>query len=108
PPPDDPKRRVTPLLVLALVVVAAAVGAFVMTRPDGAPSNGAAAQTVSTDMPAAAKLGPHTQAHLPPIPFQAFAPPRPPDVVRAAYLFAAEPPEILSYVPCFCGCERGG
>jgi hypothetical protein len=28
--------------------------------------------------------------------------------VRAAYLFAAEHPEILSYVPCFCGCERGG
>jgi hypothetical protein len=35
-------------------------------------------------------------------------PPRSPDVVRAAYRFAAEHPEILSYVPCFCGCERGG
>lgn len=97
-----------PLLVVALVVIAAAVGAFVMTRPDVAPSGGAAAQTVSSDVPAAARLGPHTQAHLPPIPFQAFAPPRSPEVVRAAYLFAAEHPEILSYVPCFCGCERGG
>jgi hypothetical protein len=28
--------------------------------------------------------------------------------VRAAYKFAAEHPEILSYVPCFCGCERSG
>ena len=74
----------------------------------GASLSGAAAQTVSSDVPLAAKLGPHTQAHLPPIPFQAYAPPRPPDVVRAAYLFAAEHPEILSYVPCFCGCERGG
>ena len=108
PPPGDPKRRLTPLLLLALVVVAAAVAAFVMTRPDGASLSGAAAQTVSSDVPVAANLGPHTQAHLPPIPFQAYAPPRPPEVVRAAYLFAAEHPEILSYVPCFCGCERGG
>jgi hypothetical protein len=28
--------------------------------------------------------------------------------VTAAYQFAAEHPEILSYVPCFCGCERSG
>ena len=24
------------------------------------------------------------------------------------YTFAAEHPEVLSYVPCYCGCERGG
>ena len=28
--------------------------------------------------------------------------------MRAAYKFAAEHPEVLSYVPCFCGCERSG
>ena len=58
--------------------------------------------------PPSAKFGPHKQANLPPLPFQAYAPPRPPEVVRAAYKFAAEHPEILSYVPCFCGCERAG
>lgn len=57
---------------------------------------------------AAAKLGPRKQATLPPIPFQGYKPPRPYDVVTAAYQFAAEHPEILSYVPCFCGCERSG
>ena len=57
---------------------------------------------------AKAKFGPHTQASYPPIPFQAYAPPRPTEVVQAAYQFAAEHPEILSYVPCFCGCERSG
>ncbi len=57
---------------------------------------------------AAAKLGPHKQATLPPIPFQSYAPPRPQEVVTAAYQFAAEHPEVLSYVPCFCGCERAG
>ena len=33
---------------------------------------------------------------------------RSPEVITAAYRFAAEHPEILTYVPCFCGCERGG
>jgi hypothetical protein len=28
--------------------------------------------------------------------------------VKAVYRFAAEHPEVLGYVPCFCGCERGG
>jgi hypothetical protein len=30
------------------------------------------------------------------------------EVVRAAYKFAAEHPEVLSYVPCYCGCEHSG
>ena len=33
---------------------------------------------------------------------------RSPEVITAAYKFAAEHPEVLSYVPCFCGCERSG
>src|SRR5258705_3221521 len=33
---------------------------------------------------------------------------RPAAVVTAAYKFAAEHPEVLSYVPCFCGCEHMG
>jgi hypothetical protein len=57
---------------------------------------------------AIAALGPHKQNNLPPIPFRGYAPPRPPDVVTAAFLFAAEHPEITSYVPCFCGCQQGG
>jgi TPR repeat protein len=56
-----------------------------------------------------ARFGPHKQANLPSVPFQAgYEPPRPPAVVMAAYQFAAEHPEILSYIPCFCGCERAG
>jgi hypothetical protein len=56
-----------------------------------------------------AKLGPRKQENLPPIPFQpGYQPPRSAEVVTAAYQFAAEHPEILSYVPCFCGCERSG
>lgn len=46
---------------------------------------------------------------LPPLPVDAVANSGyPPDVVRAVHLFAARHPEVLSYVPCFCGCQRGG
>jgi hypothetical protein len=37
-----------------------------------------------------------------------FAPARPAQVVRAVYEFAARHPEVLRYVPCFCGCEQRG
>jgi hypothetical protein len=43
---------------------------------------------------------------VPPIPFADAA--RPLDVVRAVYMFAADHPEILSRVPCFCGCQTMG
>lgn len=33
---------------------------------------------------------------------------RPVGVMRATYEFAARHPEVMHYVPCFCGCERGG
>jgi hypothetical protein len=44
----------------------------------------------------------------PPLPSVGFAPVRPMDVVRATYDFAAQHPEILSYVPCYCGCGSQG
>src|SRR5688572_4300013 len=47
-------------------------------------------------------------ARLPPLPAVGFRPPRPIDTVHAAYRFAALHPEVLRYVPCFCGCERDG
>ena len=33
---------------------------------------------------------------------------RPISTIRVAYQFAAEHPEVMKFVPCFCGCERGG
>jgi hypothetical protein len=57
---------------------------------------------------AQAALGPHKQAALPPIPFRGYAPPRPVEVVTAAFHFAAEHPEVAAYIPCFCGCQQSG
>jgi len=112
PTPAEPRRSFTPLLILVIAIVIA-VGGFMYARS----GRGAADTTQSSAQPAAAPPAaavpeiarrPHPQKTLPPLPVQAYAPPRPPDVVRAAYVFAAEHPEVLSYVPCFCGCERGG
>jgi hypothetical protein len=101
------------VIAVAAVLIA---GVFAVTRGGGEstsqPADGAAQAAATPAAPAAppqwAALGPHTQENLPPLPFQSFAPPRPAQVVQAAYRFAAEHPEILSYVPCFCGCERAG
>jgi Protein of unknown function with PCYCGC motif len=49
-----------------------------------------------------------TDAEIPPLPVTPFAPARPMEVVRAVYAFAARHPEVLSHVPCFCGCESRG
>lgn len=53
--------------------------------------------------PAKPHVGP-----LPPIPYEGYPAPRPMPMVQAAYEFAARHPEVLHYVPCYCGCERGG
>jgi hypothetical protein len=112
PPPPERARSFSPLLIVALLAVAVAVGGFIYarsTRNEPAAQADAAAPAAQPvgEVPEVARK-PHPQKSLPPLPVQAYAPPRPPDVVRAAYVFAAEHPEVLSYVPCFCGCERSG
>src|SRR6476646_8800874 len=112
-PPTPPSRSSTPLLAIGIIAVLAIVGLFAYTRsgssgPADQTAQAAPAAAAVIDPPVTAKLGPHPQDNLPPLPFQAYAPPRPMETVRAVYKFAAEHPEVLSYVPCFCGCERGG
>jgi hypothetical protein len=119
---------VSPLVLGAIAVAVIGIG-VVALRPGTAPADPAAspapaASTPESAAPAAreapvppetiaraeavAKFGPRKQAVLPPIPFQGYQPPRSHEVITAAYQFAAEHPEILSYVPCFCGCEHSG
>jgi hypothetical protein len=113
PPPSPPARSFTPLLAVA-IVAAMIVGVFVYTRR-GEPTVMSNAQAPASapvqavvDPPRSAAVGPHTQANLPPLPFDSGPPARPAEVVRAVYKFAAEHPEVLGYVPCYCGCEREG
>src|SRR5688572_7958573 len=62
--------------------------------------NTAAARTGQAVKPAPA--GP-----LPPMPLDGPLA-RPRDIVAAVYEFAARHPEVLTYVPCYCGCEQIG
>jgi hypothetical protein len=120
-----------PIFVGALVAAVIVVGIIAMWGGNGsadsaaagaaAPSSSAAPQNAATNPPdpkevaqnepaaqQRAAVGPHKQANLPPIPVRNYAPPRPMQTVTAAFHFAAEHPEILSYVPCFCGCQHMG
>jgi Protein of unknown function with PCYCGC motif len=111
PPPDKSARSFTPLLAVA-VVVAVIAGIFVYTRRSeptaagGTQASSTPAAPVIVDPPVNAKYGPHPQENLPPLPFEYGPPARPAEVVKAVYEFAAEHPEVLGYVPCYCGCER--
>ena len=51
---------------------------------------------------------PPADAAMPPLPLQAGLIPRDPEMIREVYMFAARHPEVLEYVPCFCGCETRG
>ena len=69
----------------------------------------AASQAKPSSSSQAKSSGPvRTRVNVPPLPNVGFAPVRPMDVVRATYDFAAQHPEILKYVPCFCGCGSQG
>jgi hypothetical protein len=104
PPPVEPKRSSSKATVLIVLAVAALAGVFLL-RGSGDPETAAAAQAAA---PPPQNLQPHKQDKLPPLDIPEAYAPRPPDVIRAAYTFAAEHPEVLSYVPCFCGCEAAG
>lgn len=129
--PPESRRRFTPVHVVALVLVVGAIAAFAFVRsapvqPEAQPESSVQPQadtqtqaapvpspvqtsaTAPPGPPPAAALGPHPQANLPLLPFVSGPPARPIDVVRAVYQFAAEHPEVASYVPCYCGCERAG
>jgi hypothetical protein len=80
----------------SLILVAAGEG-----RAQGAPRAAGAAQ--ARVLPAKPHTGP-----LPALPRVSFEPPRSAAVLQQVYEFAARHPEVLQYVPCYCGCERVG
>ena len=45
---------------------------------------------------------------MPPLPNPGFQPPRPMPVMQEVYKFAASHPEVLKFVPCYCGCGAEG
>lgn len=55
-----------------------------------------------------AQMRPAPPGALPALPQVSFEPVRPMPVVQQVYEFAARHPEVLGYIPCFCGCESVG
>jgi hypothetical protein len=130
PTPESSRGPVLAVVILAVVVVAGLT--FLLRSPD-APASEAAVKPTTAAVPGAARQAAApppvvsadqrpapsaprasepdpvpTRGPLPPLPFADFAPPRPVEVVHAVYEFAARHPEVMRYVPCFCGCERNG
>jgi hypothetical protein len=123
PSDSAPKKGLGPMLLGILVIALLGVGAVAMWsgNASGSAATPEPAQNAAVNPPlqsevakneAAAKalaaIGPHKQATLPPLPVRGYAPPRPMQTVQAAFQFAAEHPEVASYVPCFCGCQSLG
>jgi hypothetical protein len=91
--------HVKPLLIGSSVLLVGAIAvASVYAQAAKTPAK---AQPAS---PAAAAK----QVTMPPFPGAGYAGARPMNVAHAAYRFAAEHPEILKFVPCYCGCESTG
>ncbi len=85
------------------------VTTVVVTANQATPkkTSAVAGKTATPAAQTAAKQ-PRPRVSVPPLPNVGFAPVRPMDVVRATYDFAAQHPEILKYVPCYCGCGSQG
>lgn len=95
-------RRVGFLVCLAVTALGCAGDSALDDAAEAAQARPAQTRRAPQPAPVAGYRGP-----LPPIPSSVNAG-APPDVVRAVYEFAARRPDVLRYVPCFCGCERNG
>jgi hypothetical protein len=109
PPPGTGSRR--PAIAIGVVAVVVAAGGFLYMRSSAAQQEAdalAKASTAQLTPVAAMNTRPHPQTNLPPLQYPGYPMQRSKEVVDTAYKFAAEHPEILSYVPCYCGCEHMG
>lgn len=97
-------------ITLLLALVGAGLLATVVVAATQTPQKTSAVKPVTTSQAPAPKASAAARPRFntPPLPNVGFAPVRPMDIVRATYDFAAQHPEILSYVPCYCGCGSQG
>jgi hypothetical protein len=99
-------RRIVLTLSGAILVTALAAGCDRTTSV--AQQTTAAARQPSSMPPPPPQTPVQIAADLPPLPPGVYNSARPVEMVKAVYEFAARHPEVLKYMPCFCGCERMG
>lgn len=106
-------------LIAFAAVAAAGAGAFLLSRADrtapAAPDPAPEASSAPVSSPAApGAAAPESSAPrftsedleglpMPPLPYVPQTA-GPADLMRQAYVFAARNPDVLGYVPCYCGC----
>lgn len=83
-----------PIHALAFALIAAACG-----------GDGRSAESASTPAPAASPAFQEDWVEIDGVLFPAAMAQAPPEVIEA-YVFAAKHPEVLSTMPCYCGCEN--
>jgi len=97
----------SPKTLLATVCAAAGLLSTVLLAQHS--QQGGSARAATGQAAAAPKaIKPAPAGALPPLPKVPFEPARPMPVVQQVYEFAARHPEVLNYIPCYCGCEREG
>ena len=121
-PQQEPAGGGPPWILIGGLVVVVAAAALVLLPAGGDPPDSDVASVASEageeeaptpDRPAPPPAGeptpiPPAEAPLPPLPLVSNLVPRSPQAIRDAYIFAAQNPHVLEYVPCFCGCETRG
>ena len=123
PPAVEPRSNGGRWALIALAVVAAAgAGAFDLSGGDRAavaPEQAGEASTAPESATAAAGTAASPAASaapqftseeleglpMPPLPYVPQTA-GPADLMRQAYVFAARNPDVLDYVPCYCGCGQ--
>ena len=117
PPPQQAGGP--PWVLIGGVVVVAALAALALYPTSALQTeeaiSPAAAATSTTTSPAPMAVAPQpatpkppSDVPLPPLPAIPSLAPRPAEVIAEAYAFAGRNPDVLEFVPCFCGCERSG
>ena len=105
------------LLIVSAVAIATVAGFLLVTStsPQGPnetePTGSVADANIATSSaPVASPATPRTfddldSLPLPPLPYMNQTA-GPPELMRQAYVFAARNPDVLDYVPCYCGCGQ--
>ena len=105
------------LLIVSAVAIATVAGFLLVTSTsqqalsETEPAGGLPAENTATGSPpVTSPTTPATYGNLddlpmPPLPYMNQTA-GPPELMRQAYVFAARNPDILDYVPCYCGCGQ--
>ena len=91
---------------LHVIALATLVAALPAAAAAGQHEHGSAAMASHAVAAKVAPIPKPAVGKLPPLPQVGYAPARPMEVVQQVFEFAARHPEVLSYVPCYCGCEN--